>query len=78
MASKRYRPRWGQPREIAMRPDEPTKFDPHEPIDLADAAKVKQVTEALDATHEELVEAVEKVGPQPVAVAIFLGRPEAV
>ena len=61
-----------------MRPDEPTKFDPHEPIDLGDAAKVKQVAEALDATHEELVEAVEKVGPQPVAVAIFLGRPGAI
>lgn len=61
-----------------MRPDEPKNFDPHEPIDLADEAKVKQVTEALDATHEELAEAIEKVGPQPVAVAIFLGRPDAV
>lgn len=61
-----------------MRPDEPNTFDPHEPIDLADAAKLKQVSEALDATHEELVEAVEKVGPQPIAVAIFLGRPYAV
>ena len=61
-----------------MRPDEPKNFDPHEPIDLADAAQVKQVTEALDATHEELAEAIEKFGPQPVAVAIFLGRPDAV
>jgi hypothetical protein len=60
-----------------MRPDEPNKFDPHEPIDLSDEAKVKQVAEALDATHEELAEAIEKVGPQPVAVAIFLGRPNA-
>lgn len=61
-----------------MRPDEPKNFDPHEPIDLADAAQVKQVTEALDATHEELAEAIDKVGSQPVAVAIYLGRPDAV
>ena len=61
-----------------MRPDEPKNFDPHEPIDLADAAQVKQVARALDATHEELAEAIEKVGPQPVAVAIFLGRSDAI
>lgn len=34
----------GTTREIAMRPAEPNTFDPHEPIDLADEAKVKQVT----------------------------------
>lgn len=61
-----------------MRPDEPKNFDPHEPIDLADEAQVKQVTEALDATEEELADAVDKVGTGPVAVAIFLGRPNAV
>lgn len=61
-----------------MRPAEPITFDPHEPIDLADAAKVKQFTEALDATEDELMQAVEKVGPLPRAVAIFLGRPDAV
>lgn len=57
-----------------MRPDTPQTLDPHEPIDLADAAKVKQVAEALDATHDELIQAVAKVGPGPVAVAIYLGR----
>lgn len=61
-----------------MRPDEPNTFDPHEPIDLADEAKVKQLAEALDATAEELTQAVEKVGPKPVALAIYLGRPDAV
>jgi len=62
-----------------MRPDEPKVFDPHEPIDLADEVKVKQVTKALNATPEELAEAVEKVGPKPpIAVAIYLGRGEAI
>jgi hypothetical protein len=61
-----------------MRPDEPSTFDPHEPIDLSSAVKVAEMSEKLDATPQELAEAIEKVGPQPVAVAIFLGRPDAV
>lgn len=61
-----------------MRPDEPKSFDPHQPIDLADQRQVTALSDRFGATHEELAEAVEKVGPQPVAVAIFLGRPDAV
>ncbi len=61
-----------------MRPDEPKSFDPHRPIDLGDAHQVTALADRFGATHEELAEAVEKVGPQPVAVAIFLGRPDAV
>jgi hypothetical protein len=56
---------------------EPRSFDPHEPIDLADEVRVQDLTEALDATPQELTEAVEKVGPQPVAGAIYLGCPDA-
>ncbi|KQW67014.1 hypothetical protein ASE17_19660 [Phenylobacterium sp. Root77] len=60
-----------------MRPDEPKSFDPHEPIDLRNPAKVREMTEKLDCSEDDLVEAVERVGPQPVAVAIFLGRSNA-
>lgn len=59
-----------------MRPDEPKTFDPHEPIDLSNEAKVREMTHKLECSPEELVEAVEKVGSQPVAVALFLGRSE--
>ena len=61
-----------------MRPDEPKNFDPHEPIDLDDKAQVELLSKALEATEDELADAVAKVGPKPVAVAIFLGRPDAV
>lgn len=37
-----------------------------------------EMVEKLDTTPEELAHAVEKVGPQPVAVAIFLGRADTV
>lgn len=60
-----------------MRPDEPKTFDPHEPIDLSNELKVREMTEKLDCTTEDLTAAVEQVGTQPVAVALFLGRPEA-
>jgi len=60
-----------------MRPDEPKTFDTHEPIDLSNEAKVTEMTQKLDCSEEELAQAVEKVGPQPVAVAIFLGKPDA-
>lgn len=48
-----------------MRPDEPKSFDPHEPIDLRNPAKVREMTEKLDCSEDDLVEAVERVGPQP-------------
>lgn len=60
-----------------MRPDEPRTFDPHEPIDLSNEAKVREMTQKLDCSEKELAEAVKKVGAQPVAVAIFLGKPDA-
>ena len=61
-----------------MRPDEPKTFDPHEPIDLANPEKVREITEKLDCSAEELADAVDQVGSNPVAVALILGRPEAV
>lgn len=61
-----------------MRPDEPKTIDPHEPIDLSNEAKVAEVTEKLECSEEELAAAVEKVGANPVAVAIYLERPSAV
>ncbi|HVK41704.1 MAG: hypothetical protein K0Q62_767 [Phenylobacterium sp.] len=61
-----------------MRPDEPKTFDPHEHIDLSDEGKVAEMIEKLDVSRDELIEAVEKVGSQPVAVALFLGRADAV
>lgn len=60
-----------------MRPVEPDAFDTHEPIDLSDPAKVREMTDKLECSQAELAEAVERVGPQPVAVAIFLGKPDA-
>lgn len=60
-----------------MRPDEPKTFDPHEPIDLTNEAKVSEMTRKLECSPEELARAVETVGPQPVGVAIFLGKPDA-
>lgn len=59
-----------------MRPDEPKTFDPHEPIDLSNEAKVAEMLAKLECTPEDLQAAVDTVGPQPVAVAIFLGRPD--
>lgn len=61
-----------------MRPDEPKTFDPHEPIDLANPDKVREITEKLDCSEQELADAVDQVGPHPVAVALKLGKPEAV
>ncbi|CAN7607057.1 DUF3606 domain-containing protein [Phenylobacterium sp. LjRoot164] len=60
-----------------MRPDEPKSFDPHEAIDLTNPAKVREMTDKLDCSEEDLADAVGQVGPQPVAVAIFLGRLDA-
>lgn len=51
-------------------------FDPHALIDLADPTMVRQATQQLGCSEEELAEAVGKVGAQPVAVALYLGRPD--
>lgn len=62
-----------------MRPDEPRHIEPddHE-IDLGNAEHVRYWTEKLDATPQELNEAVEAVGPNKTAVAIWLGSADAV
>jgi hypothetical protein len=61
-----------------MRPEKQKAFDPHKLIDVDDEKQLRQVGAMLDASPEEISEAVEKVGPQPVAVAIFLGRGDVV
>jgi hypothetical protein len=58
-----------------MRPDEPKTFDRHEPIDLANPDKVREITEKLDCSEQELADTVDQVGAHPVAVALKLGRP---
>ena len=55
-----------------MLPAEEQKFDPHAPIDPADEEQLKVMAAALDATPDEVKEAVEKVGPNPTAVSIWL------
>ena len=58
-----------------MRPQEDRAFeDPHRPIDLRDAAEVAYLMDRLGATPAELAEAVNTVGPNRTAVAIFLGE----
>lgn len=62
-----------------MRPDdEPNAIDPHEPIDLSNREKVREVTSKLNCSEDELAAAVDKVGDHPVAVAIYLSRPQVV
>lgn len=61
-----------------MRPQEPRTIDPHELIDPADEAKIKALAEQLEVTPADIVDAVDKVGAHPVALAIFLDRPTAV
>lgn len=55
-----------------MRPPEEQTFDPHTPIDPANEEQLKSVAAALDATPNEVREAVGKVGPNPTAVSIWL------
>ena len=55
-----------------MRPDEPRHIEPddHE-IDLGKADHVRDWTEKLDATHDELAEAVEAVVQHRHVVLLF-------
>lgn len=57
-----------------MPDSEPKSFDPHEAVRLDDPQQMQALSEALDATPEEISQAVEKVGDHPRAVAIFLGK----
>ncbi len=61
-----------------MRPEESRAFEPPPLIDLMDHGQVAYWTERLDATLEELKQAVREVGPNRTAVAIWLGRADAV
>lgn len=57
-----------------MAANETKSFDPHERVDLTNSDQLKTLGKALDATPEEIGDAVEKVGDHPRAVAIFLGK----
>lgn len=61
-----------------MHGEEPRPFQPPPLIDLMDHVQMAYWSERLDATSEELREAVREVGPNRTAVAIWLGRPDAV
>ena len=54
---------------------EPRSFDPPAFIDLEDERQVEHWTRALQATPEELRQAVRKVGPHHTAVEIYLALP---
>lgn len=60
-----------------MRPEEARAFEPPPLIDLKDHTQVAYWSERLDATFEELRQAVREVGPNRTAVAIWLGRADA-
>ena len=61
-----------------MRPEEPRAFEPPPLIDVKDHAQAAYWSERLDATLDELHEAIQEVGPNRTAVAIWLGRADAV
>lgn len=61
-----------------MRPEDPRTFEPPPLIDLKDATQAAYWSERLDATLEELRQAIREVGPNRTAVAIWLGRPDAI
>ncbi|HEY8618137.1 DUF3606 domain-containing protein [Phenylobacterium sp.] len=58
-----------------MRPNEERSFDGPGDIDLGDAEEVRYWAERLEASPEELADAVEKVGPNRTAVGLYLGQP---
>ena len=66
-----------------MRPSEGTTFihtqvfDEHQPIDTEHDAQVRYWADRLKVTPEDIREAVEAVGPNCTAVAIWLGSPNA-
>jgi hypothetical protein len=53
-------------------------FDEHRPIDLDDDAQVRYWAERLQATPAEIAQAIQNVGPNTTAVAIWLGSAGAV
>jgi hypothetical protein len=64
-------------------PEETKSFDPanadgHEEIDPRDHHQLQYWAGRLGATPEELMEAVQTVGPNSTAVAIWLGSADAV
>jgi hypothetical protein len=61
-----------------MLSEEPRAFEPPPLIDLKDQTQVAYWSERLDATIEELRQAVHEVGPNRTAVAIWLGRADAI
>lgn len=60
-----------------MRPDEDRSFEPPIVIDLEDTRQVSYWADRLQATPDEISEAVQNVGPNRTAVAIWLGRGDA-
>jgi hypothetical protein len=57
-----------------MRPEEQRAFNGPGHIDLDDPDDVRYWSERLEATPEELHEAVQKVGPNRTAVGLYLGE----
>lgn len=56
----------------------PHALDPHVRINANDPAQVREAAEALETTPDEVTAALEKVGDHPVAIALYLERPDAV
>jgi len=61
-----------------MRREDERSFQPPPIIDLSDPRHVAYWADRLQATPDEITEAVENVGPNRTAVAIWLGRGDAV
>lgn len=47
-------------------------------VDFANPAKIREKTDKLECSEQELAEAIDQVGPYPAAVALTLGRLEVV
>lgn len=61
-----------------MQPHAPQRPETPPLIDLHDERQVAYWSERLEATREELRQAVREVGPNRTAVAIWLGRGDAI
>lgn len=61
-----------------MRAEEPHRTEPPPLIDLRDEGQVAYWSQRLEASLEDLRDAVREVGPHRTAVAIWLGRGDAV
>jgi hypothetical protein len=57
-----------------MRPQEPRSFEGPGDIDLGNPDEVRYWADRLEATPEEIAEAVEKVGANRTAVGLYLGE----